>query len=309
MKTWTRPTKVVLSMAMIALVALYLRPIPTASFDDLYRHVDAETSGALRAFRGVASEESVLVGGVEWRYLTSGNGPEGLVLLHGMGGAGDIWWQQVNALDDRYRILAPTYPAVSSLQELASGVIGIMDREGIARAAIVGTSLGGYLAQYLMAQWPERITRVVLGNTFPPTDFYAEDRRVEGALLPVLPGWALMRFFRSTIESQLYPASGRSELVRAYLLEQSHGGMTKAQFVGRFRCVVSRFRQPDPNATGIPVLIVESDNDPSVPEHLRARLREAYPGSEVVTLEGAGHFPYLNRPDRYSAVLESFLSP
>ena len=91
----------------------------------------------------------------------------------------------------------------------------------------------------------------------------------------------------------------------AFGLEQTYGRMSKAQVLGRFRCVVEPFEAPDMAALGIPVMIIEADNDPLVEAALREQLKETYPTAEVVTLSN-GHFPYLSMPDEYTSYLEDF---
>jgi pimeloyl-ACP methyl ester carboxylesterase len=81
--------------------------------------------------------------------------------------------------------------------------------------------------------------------------------------------------------------------------------MSKAQVLGRFHCVVEPFEAPDMAVLGIPVMIIEADNDPLVEATLRKQLKETYPTAEVVTLSN-GHFPYLSMPDKYTAYLREF---
>jgi pimeloyl-ACP methyl ester carboxylesterase len=45
-----------------------------------------------------------------------------------------------------------------------------------------------------------------------------------------------------------------------------------------------------------------------VEETLREKLKAAYPWAAIKTLHGAGHFPYLNRADEYSKIIEAFFN-
>ena len=148
----------------------------------------------------------------------------------------------------------------------------------------------------------------MFANTFPPNDIIIERFNRLGKLLPLLPQWAVMRDFRKTAVEKIYPAAGKSELVRAYLLEQSYGMMSKAQFVARFHCVIDSFEPPDLHSLDIPALIIEADNDPLVEKPLREMLKTTYPSAAIKTLSGAGHFPYLTRADEYSNILEAFIN-
>ena len=294
-------------LLVLALAGLYLYPGPRASFDALYAAVDAETAASLRAFRETYPVRTLEVGGVGWEYLTLGEASETILFLHGMTGAYDIWWQQMESLQPSYRVVSVTYPAAGSLEQMEQAVMAILDAEGIDRVHVVGSSLGGYLAQFLVARHPERIESAVFANTFPPNDLIAEQNRMVGALLPYLPEWLVMNVLRGSLRDSVYPASGYSELVLAFGLEQTYGRMTKAQVLGRYRCVVERFDAPDAEALGIPVLIIESDNDPLVEGTLREQLKATYPSAEVRTLPGGGHFPYLSEAEYYTGLLLDFI--
>ena len=296
-----------LFLLLVGLLGLaYAFPGPPRSFDQLYARVDPQTARSLQDFRINNPPAQIDIDGVRWEYVLLGQGEQTILFLHGMSGAYDIWWQQMEALKDRYRLLTVTYPAVDSLDELAQGITAILDREGIDSVNLVGSSLGGYLAQYLIATHPDRVDKAVFANTFPPNDLIAHRYRLVTPPLPYLPVGLIMTVVRININTDLYPASSYSELVKAYLLEQSYGRMTKNQFVSRYRCVVEDFPPPDVDAISVPVMIIESDNDPLLDETLRSMLKQTYPSAKIITLSSAGHFPYLNMAEEYTRLLHDF---
>lgn len=293
----------VLIVVGLIVLAVYLIPSPRKEFAEIYQRVEPQTVAPLQSFRQNYPPKSLEVNGVKWSYLATGTGNETLLFLHGMTGAYDIWWQQILALQDRYRIISVTYPAVDSLAGLSQGILAILKQQGITQVNVVGTSLGGYLAQYLVAHHPTLVKRASFGNTFPPNNIIAEKNRVLGTLLPFLPEWLIMQTFQQSGITSVYPASGKSELVLAFLLEQTYGGTSKAQMVARYHCVIDPFVAPKPT---IPVMIIEADNDPLVEETLRTQLKATYPMAKVHTLHNVGHFPYLNEAHTYTRLLEDF---
>ena len=296
----------VIPLILIFVIAgVYLYPGQRVSFDELYAQVNPETANSLVDFREVYPPKSIDVGGIEWTYLSLGDGPETILFLHGMTGAYDIWWQQMMALQDDYRVISVTYPAVNSLEEMEQVVMRILNEEDVNHFFVVGSSLGGYFAQYLVSKHPHEVLGAVFANTFPPNDILAENNKTIGALLPYLPEWLVMNVLSGSMRESVYPASGYSELVLAFGLEQTYGRMSKAQTLGRFHCVVEPFEAPNMAMLGIPVMIIEADNDPLVELELREQLKETYPTAEVITLNN-GHFPYLSMPDEYTAYLENF---
>ena len=295
----------ILIILIVVIAGVYLYPTPHKSFDELYAKVDAKTVASLTTFRQAHPVRTLNVGDVEWDYVSLGDGPETILFLHGMTGAYDIWWQQMEALQGEYRVISVTYPAANSLEEMERGVLAILDAENVEHFYVVGSSLGGYFSQYLVARHPQMVLGAVFANTFPPNDILAEKNKTIGTLLPYLPEWLVMNVLSSSMRDSVYPASGDSELVLAFGLEQTYGRMSKAQVLGRYRCVVEPFEAPDMAVLGIPVMIIEADNDPLVEKALREQLKETYSAAEVVTFSN-GHFPYLSMPDEYTSYLETF---
>ena len=299
---------IALGVLAVIILMIYLWPVPHKDFAELADKVEPQTRQSLLDFREQHPEAVVSVDGQDWRYIAFGEGSKTILFLHGMTGADDIWWQQMEALAPEYRVISVTYPPVDTLEGMSKGVLAVLDTEGVEKATIVGSSLGGYLTQYLMTVAPERFERAVFANTFPPNELLAEKNGGLIKILPFLPNWLVMKTLRSSIENNVYPASGYSELVRAYMLEQTYGRMSKDQVIARAKAVIEPFTPPDPQASGIPVMIIEADNDPLVERSLREQLKQTYPTARVETLHAVGHFPYLNEPETYTDLLLSFMN-
>ncbi len=292
----------------LVLLGVYNFPIPKASFRVAYSKAPGTVVAALSSFRRRNPLKRFKAGRITWRYHDEGAGGDAILFLHGMGGSGDIWFQQIEALKAGFRCIAVTYPPLPSLDMLRFGILGILEQEKLSRVSVVGSSMGGYLAQFLAGSDPALVKKVVLGNTFPPNDLIPQRARMGMRYLPWLPEWAILAGVRKNTRRLLYPASGNSELVNSYLYEQTCGYMRKHDFIARCACLCQSFRPPDLDALGIPALIIASDNDPMVDADLQALLKKTYPSAAVKIFPDAGHFPYLNRPQQYNRALAQFLT-
>jgi len=302
-------TLVITALALgLALLGVYSFPIPKATFRLIYSQVPENVVAGLSSLRRRNPLKRFQAGRITWRYHDEGAGGEVILFLHGMGGSGDIWFQQIEALKDRFRCIAVTYPPLPTLDTLRSGILGILEQEKFSRVNVVGSSMGGYLAQFLAGTDPALIKKVVLGNTFPPNDLISRRARMGVRYLPWVPEWAILAGVRRNTSRLLYPASGNSELVNAYLYEQTCGAMRKQDFIARCACLCQSFRPPNLDALGIPALIIASDNDPMVEPGVQALLKRTYPSAAVKIFADAGHFPYLNRPEEYNQALAHFLT-
>ena len=288
----------------VILLAIYFWPVPPAG-SNVYAAASPQQVASLQSFRAAYPPESLQVGGLDWQYITAGDGPKTIVFLHGMTGSYDIWWQQILALKDEYRVVSMTYPAAGTLAQMDAGLSAILDKEGVGSFYAVGTSLGGYFLQYLIAEHPGRIEKAVLANTFPPNDLIKEKNGTIGGLIPYLPEWLVMSVLRGSVESSIYPASGNDEMTRAFLTELLGGRVRKSQVAARYQDVVEKFEVPDD--TLVSIMIIQASNDPLVEAALRKQLLDTYTRALVVTVDN-GHFPYISTPDFYTGQLRDFFA-
>ncbi len=132
---------------------------------------------SLHAFRADHPPAIASFGGRDWRYIASeadASAPA-LVMLPGAFGAAELFWNQIIDLGDRLRIVAATYPPADDVAWLADDVAGLMDHLGIASANLLGTSLGGYIAQRFAGHHGARIETLFLANSLTRTDQLARD--------------------------------------------------------------------------------------------------------------------------------------
>src|SRR5579871_5777811 len=107
---------------------------------------------------------------VKLHYSEAGQGAP-VVLLHGFPLSSAIWQEQQRSLSDRFRVITPDLrghgnsPAPSgayTMESLAQDLLALLDSLGIAQAAILGHSMGGYIALAALKLAPERFTALGL---------------------------------------------------------------------------------------------------------------------------------------------------
>src|SRR5262245_7665257 len=104
---------------------------------------------------------------------TGGNGPT-VLFLHGAGGNHLSWWQQIPVFAEEYRCVtldqrgfgqSPDAAGGPGPGALAGDALALLDHLGIARAAIVAQSMGGWAAVGAAVRAPERFWAMALANT------------------------------------------------------------------------------------------------------------------------------------------------
>ncbi len=297
---------IILLTLIFLVIALYLIPTPGGDFMQFYGKKD-KAAQSLVEFRK-QPVKTVESDGVTWKYYSGGNGPETIVFAHGMGGSYDLWWQQIEHFAPHYRVISYTLPEeIDNLKDVAKGITAILKKENVDKFNIVGTSMGGYIAQYLIKTMPDRIDKAVFGNTFPPNHIIAKENERKSKLIKILPTYVIHLFGDKQLHEKLLPTTtGNKKLLEAFLRSLP---FSKKAFLGRYAVVIDYF-DFDPNREPykkIPKLIIQSDNDPLITPELRKKLIEKYPDAEVYTFHKGGHLPYIAQADKYNEALENFL--
>lgn len=115
---------------------------------------------------------------IEIAYTDFGQGPV-MVLLHGYLLSSEIWGNFAKALSDFCRVVAIDIPGhgasgvlgkVHNMDEMANGIKKILDEENIEKCMLLGHSMGGYIVQAFVAQFPERVNAFCLFHSTPFAD-------------------------------------------------------------------------------------------------------------------------------------------
>ena len=296
-------------MVIISIFIIYFVPIKYKNFiEEIQSYKEI-----LEQYKTVKNHplKKISVNGVEWHYYIKRpenvKNPKAILFLHGMTGSYDIWWQQLYEFQNNYIVISYTLPEkIDSLKKVEEGIFTILQEEQIEKVILVGSSMGGYIAQYLTNYYPEKIIGAVFSNTFPPNSIIKKENYLKSQLLRLIPEILFYHFFVSNIENQILPTSENSQILKAFLLSLP---ITKKQFLNRYKIIIEEFSivQED-KVSSIPKLIIESENDPLIKPELRHLLKEIYKNAEIYTFPDKGHFPYVIDSSRYNHILYHFLN-
>jgi len=271
-----------------------------------------EKAAALKDFRRRFPEKLVKDGAAEWRYRVIGAGSLTLLLLPGGELVNDLGFEFALAVSGCCRVIYPAYPRVASMEELAEGLRAVLDAERIDRAAILGASFGGALAQVFVRRHPERISHLLLSNCGVPLRFLVPSLQLFNGLARLLPWSVLTGLLRKPLLKTLSVKAEDRGFWEAYLDEMLSTRISKADLLANFRIQLDyhrryHFTPRDLEGWTGKVLIAESDTDVISPRRRKA-LRETYPQTEVHTFHNGGHATMFLCFDEYLAMVKGFLS-
>ncbi|MBO6824759.1 MAG: alpha/beta hydrolase [Sneathiella sp.] len=243
-------------------------------------------------------EARVDLNGRDWGVIDVGTGPV-LLLIPGTLGRGDIFWQQIEALSDKMRIIAISYPSAGSIEEWSEDLSTLLKLKDISSVSLLGSSLGGYLAQYFASLNPQKIIKLFAANTLhsvqglverPPYCFDLQETPIE----------TLRDGFGTGLKAWGEAHPDQLDLVDL-LLQEAGGRILEAEL--RMRLSALKFA-PDLPPNTIEVVTIESSDDPLIPAEIRDAVRSRLSPDTAYRFLSGGHFPYVVRPDHYTALLE-----
>ncbi len=187
--------------------------------------------------------------------------------------------------------------------DFAADAAALLDALGIARATVVGHSMGSFIAQRTAIDYPERVSRLVLvGSGFSPrTKPVVEFGAFVKTLADPVPITLIRDFQQSAIGSPV-PQSffdrvvSESEKLPARIWRDAIAGLLTDSTVGNLQSIRAR------------TLLVSGEKDAFWEAADREALRAAIPGARLLTYDGVGHSPNWEQPARFAADLLALIA-
>jgi pimeloyl-ACP methyl ester carboxylesterase len=254
--------------------------------------------------------------GYKLHYLEAGRG-EPVILLHGTGGEGARWTPTIQGLASDFRVIAPDQIGFGQsdkpLTIYHSGVFAgflaaFMKEIGLPKASLVGQSMGAGVALVFAAKHPQMVERMVLVNgggyrspAAPSApDWHARQIANAGTLEESREYMEKLYFDHSFVTDKLVEQNLMQRLRSAYTIESMQiandrglGGVTEDEV----------------RAITAPTLLVWGVNDKLSPPANADKLNAAIKGSRKVLIDKAGHYPFLEHPEKFNQVVREFLKP
>jgi 3-oxoadipate enol-lactonase len=229
-----------------------------------------------------------------------------LVFLHGAGSTGAVWKRQLEHFAAKHSPIAFDWPghgrssgteALPSIEAYADCTVELLDRLAIARATLVGTSMGGLVAIDLALRNPDRVDGLVLMSTAAHIPLSDESIDI----------WRKVMTGRA---SQPFSNTGYGDDVPFEIMREGWELQVRTDPRVRYFDLLA-VRRADFSARladlRTPTLVIYGSKDTIALPGDAVALAAGIAGAEPVEIAGGGHYLYRERPQALAEAIDAFL--
>jgi pimeloyl-ACP methyl ester carboxylesterase len=241
-----------------------------------------------------------------------------ILFLHAFPLNRSMWEGQIVALlqEQRYRLVALDWRGfgesdidanVSTMEQFADDVAGLMDTLGMQKAILCGLSMGGYVTFAFLRKYPQRVNGLILCDTRPGADNEeGKANREKVALLAESEGPGAVADLQLPRLISDYTRQHSPEVevrIRQMILAATAQGIAAAS-----RGMGLRADSIDLLATiSCPTLVLVGERDVLTPPAVAQAYAAQIPGVQLAIIPYAGHLSNMEQPDAFFDALHNFL--
>jgi 3-oxoadipate enol-lactonase len=191
---------------------------------------------------------------------------------------------------------------------LAQSCIALIEALQCGSVVLLGHSMGGMVAQEVVARRPDLVSRLVLCGTSPSfgkPDGDWQQSFIAERTAPLDAGQTMEQLAESLVPRMI----GSGALPEGVRLATHCMAMVPAATYRRaLECLVTFDRRANLNHITIPTLLIAGEQDRNAPPAVMKKMAEAIPYSTFLEMKGVGHLQNLEAPDDFDGLLLNFLA-
>jgi len=255
--------------------------------------------------------------GVKIHYRERGErNSSALVLLHGFPLDSRMWGAQMEALSNRWRVIAPDFRGFGesgdtgpfTIEQLADDVHALVERLRLGKIVLAGLSMGGYVALAYVRKYQATLRGLILLDTKAEGDS-AEGKAGRDKMIETVKREGNTPIADAML-GKLIPeeaVKNRPQLV-SELREMIEG--TRPETIAH--ALAAMRDRPDQTEVlariAVPTLLIVGEKDGITPPDVMRAMQQKIPQSQMKIITGSGHMSPMEQPGQVNAAMEQFLA-
>lgn len=272
----------------------------------------------LPQFDAGKTEGTAQTNGIETHYVQWGDGTS-IVFIHGAIMDHRMWTPQMRVLSEEYSTVAYDVrghgqTGGSNLESYSVDLYvedldGLLEVLNIETPILCGLSMGGCIAQAYAAKYPNKVSGLVLADTFTPGPMGVTERLIFAnlrvfAVLDRIIRYKKLNRFQTWIGQRLKPGVAGDSVTIQQLIDDGptipHGEFVK--IVGSL--VAFPTSDLDLSNINVPTVVLYGENEPSFVHRQAHIIADAIPSASIREIPGAGHASNLDNPGVFTGVIQ-----
>jgi len=244
-----------------------------------------------------------------------GEGPD-LLLVAGLGGRHEFWFQQVEELSKHFRVILHDHRGVGKstadkvvvgAEHMADDLLKLMDALNVERAHLLGHSTGGAIGQHIALKAPERLDKLILSSSWAGPDAYFTQLFAARREVLINCGPNAYLTMGTYLATPAWYLQGQIKSARSFLSDRVKAFPGLEVELSRLAAVVAHDLRSSVHNIRHTTLAIGAKDDQITPFSFTEELAEKIPNTTLRMLNYGGHFAPITASDEYNQAVLEFL--
>jgi 3-oxoadipate enol-lactonase len=248
--------------------------------------------------------------------IDHGGGGPLVLFMHGIGGNRTNWHDQLPVFAENFHAASwdargygasDDYAGALDFSDFSGDLLRVLDHLNVARAHLVGLSMGGLIAFDFHALHPDRVATLTICDSMPGMTGLSDEGRREFIRIrqePLLGGKEPRDIAPAVARTLVGKSAQPGSFER---LVASMSALHKESYLKAIVATTHYARKLDLESIRVPTHIVVGDEDTLTPPALSRSMAARIPGAQLTVIKGAGHLSNIEQPEAFNAAVLAFL--
>ncbi len=237
----------------------------------------------------------------EWSYIdTETKDKPVLLMLHGTRGNPYVFWNQFNQLKSTFRLISVKLPLSHNAKLICDELSQLMEQLSINKFNLLGTSIGGYLAQWFAYYYPEKTNKLFICNSIINGEHINNPSLfLSRYILPIIP----YSFLKKKFLKEMRKSDEFYQNLNAYLYQNIITGLSSKELAERALTFHYNKEVPILKLNESDIVIIDCKDDPYIPENAQNKLLNRYSKAFHYQFKRGHHFPYILESQKFNDII------